>query len=362
MRKEQTGRASDSTLVDSILAERLRRQGLVAPAKSPADYLALFRLLQPVSTVYFSRPGSPPHLMSRATIDQEREANRLRAGRAVVKGRFLGGTIGYVLAEDLGVYANAFARPLAHPDERQEEILRKLQTTGPLTPRQIKEETGLLNKEIMPALHRLQSAFAVYEDQTDEDWERPWFAFASEWPDVEVAEGRRLSAFAAVLERFLRAHVFASEQQIRDWSQAPRKLIGSVLAEMRETGRAVQSSVAPWGEGWMLPEHRELAPARPKRSVFMLDRGDCLVRSHDTELAGRFAGLEVLQYLLIDGRFAGAVVGHWRIGPHDVEDIVLTLPKAQRQGRRREVIAAVAARYRPPYSHILRFDGKGEGK
>jgi hypothetical protein len=36
---------------------------------------------------------------------------------------------------------------------------------GGLTPQQIKEETGLLNQEIMPALHRLQEAFVVYEDR-----------------------------------------------------------------------------------------------------------------------------------------------------------------------------------------------------
>jgi hypothetical protein len=34
-----------------------------------------------------------------------------------------------------------------------------------LTIQQIKEDTGLLVKEITPVLHRLQEAFLVYEDQ-----------------------------------------------------------------------------------------------------------------------------------------------------------------------------------------------------
>ena len=50
------------------------------------------------------------------------------------------------------------------------------------------------------------------------------------------------------------------------------------------------------------------------------------------ELKERFGGLEVLQYLLIDRNFAGAVCGHWRIGPHDVEEMASsTGPTGTRQ-------------------------------
>ena len=54
-----------------------------------------------------------------------------------------------------------------------------------------------------------------------------------------------------------------------------------------------------------------------------MHRADPLVKSHSSELKDRFGGEEVLQYLLIDGEFAGAVLGHWRIGPRDVDDILL---------------------------------------
>ncbi|MCX6377124.1 MAG: hypothetical protein NTU88_14010, partial [Armatimonadetes bacterium] len=74
----------------------------------------------------------------------------------------------------------------------------------------------------------------------------------------------------------------------------------------------------------------------------------------------RFAGLEVLQYLLIDGDFLGAVCGHWRIGPHDVADIILELPAEERIARRDEIVEAVAWRYHPPSHHILRYDGYEE--
>ena len=96
-------------------------------------------------------------------------------------------------------------------------------------------------------------------------------------------------------------------------------------------------------------------------SVLMLHRADFLVRSHASELKRRFGDHEVLQYLLIDGVFQGAVLGHWRIGPHDVDDIIVELPAAQRADRRDEVLDIVAQWYHPPHSHILKYAGEEVG-
>ena len=96
-------------MLNTILAKRLRRQRLTDPLPSADSYLDLFRLLQPVSPVAFTRPGDPPRLMPRTRFDDGAEADRLRAQRRLVKGRFLGGNIGYVLAEDLALYARHFS-------------------------------------------------------------------------------------------------------------------------------------------------------------------------------------------------------------------------------------------------------------
>ena len=50
---------------------------------------------------------------------------------------------------------------------------------------------------------------------------------------------------------------------------------------------------------------------------------------------------EPLQYLLIDGEFCGACVGHFRNGPYDLNDVVCCLPDSE--SRRDEIISAVAA-------------------
>ena len=75
------------------------------------------------------------------------------------------------------------------------------------------------------------------------------------------------------------------------------------------------------------------------------------------ELQKRYKGYEVLQYLLIDGEFQGAVLGHWRIGPYDIEDILLELPSDQVEFRKKEIIGAVREIYSPDRHAILKYHG-----
>ena len=282
----------------------------------------------------------------------------MRERRAVVKGRFLGGNVGYVLGEDLELYANAFCRRLSAPGEPQQTVLDALERAETLTPRQIKGETGLLNKQIMPALHRLQGAFLVYEDQIDSDWERNWYKFATEWPEIHLDEAKREASIAQVLLRFLQGHVFATLEQLKDWSRLPSRLLKTSVCGMEKNNTIAPRTVEGIGEGWMRSQDVSLKPRKASPSVFMLHRSDVLARSHASELKRRFGGQEVLQYLLIDGAFQGAALGHWRISPHDVEDIIVELPAKERLSRREEVVNAVAWQYRPPHSRILEYDGR----
>ena len=63
--------------------------------------------------------------------------------------------------------------------------------------------------------------------------------------------------------------------------------------------------------------------------------------------------------LLIDGELNGAVMGHMRIGPHDVEDIELQIPPRECASRRREILSVVAKHYCPPRSQIRHYCGGG---
>ena len=74
------------------------------------------------------------------------------------------------------------------------------------------------------------------------------------------------------------------------------------------------------------------------------------------ELAQRFEGREVLQYLLIDDDIQGAACGHWRIRAHDVEDVVINDELEERW--REETIEAVRRRYPSPEQHVLACNGE----
>ena len=342
---------------DTVLAWRLERQGLVRPLDDEAAYVKLVELLQPIAPVHFTMPGTAPRLVHRAAFDDQAFNDGLRARGELVKGRFWGGNIGYVLAGALETYGTAFCKDLDRFSAQQEEVLQALRFSGLLTPRQLAAETGLTNKRLMPVLHRLQRAFLVYEAQEDSSWERGWCLFASQWPQVDLTRRAWDEAAAAVLQRFLESHVFATFDQLRNWSQWPVRALESLLEAQQAVGAWVQRQVRGLGTGWMRAEDEGLKERRPQPAVFMLHKADPLVKSHAAQLKEQFADREVLQYLLIDGLFAGAVCGHWRIGPHDVEDIAVQLAADLAARRRGEIVAAVARVYQPPHSQIKRYAG-----
>ncbi len=342
----------------TILARRLVTQGLSVPATSRDGYLKLVRRLQPITPVAFTMPGHPPRLVHRTTFDDGALADEFRSRRELVKGRFLGGNVSYVLAEDLQLYATAFRKPLTTTTPIQERVLQALRYTEELSTRQLSEETGLKNKQLTPALHRLQQACLVFEDQEDSSWARPWSLMERAWPKLDLDHQPAEDAIVEVLCRFLQGFVCATFEQFKNWTRLPARSLRKALAQGERNGVLVTGDVPDLPPVWMCPEDRHGDLSQPQPSVFMLHRSDPLVLAEQCALKKQYAKHEVLQYLLIDGEFRGAVCGHWRIGPHDVDDVILDLPVAQCTSRRRAILEAVAAHYHPPGHHILRYTGK----
>src|SRR5699024_2258238 len=112
------------------------------------------------------------------------------------------------------------------------------------------------------------------------------------------------------------------------------------------------------GEGYIKKRDLNLPDEEITPSVFMLDKSDFLVRAYMNELKQTFKGKEVLQYLLIDGKFQGAVLGHWRIGPHDIDDIELILSQNEAKERKEEIIDAIRIFYPKETTAILRYNGE----
>ena len=52
------------------------------------------------------------------------------------------------------------------------------------------------------------------------------------------------------------------------------------------------------------------------------------------------------------------VLGHWRIGPHDVDDVVVELSAKERSVRKIEILDAVGWQYQGGNHQILAYDGE----
>ena len=183
----------------------MERQHLLRKANE-TEYIGLYRDSQPGYNVYWNGFGDPPSLTYRADFnDIEFNRERQRTHK-LIKGRFAGGNLGWIIPEDLELYAAAFMKPLGKPTARHIKLLELIENE-PLTIQQMKEETGMLVKEITPVLHRLQEAFLIYEDQYDGEWDRGWHKFSDMFPDINLTKYTRHEALKILLQRFVYRHV-----------------------------------------------------------------------------------------------------------------------------------------------------------
>lgn len=310
------------------------------------EYQRLYRDLQPGQNVYWNGFGQPPVLSFRADFD-DIEFNRVRQSRhELIKGRFAGGNLGWIIPEDLELFAALYRKPLTDPSDEQLRVLELIESSGPFNIHQLKEETDLLVKRITPILHRLQEAFLVYEDQYDGEWDRGWCKFPEMFPNADIGRYSRNNALKIILQRFAYRIVWFDTAMAKSFYKLPEKEIKLAAEELEKDGifAAVDS-------GYMLKSDAELLKSyEPKQicSVYAVHRSDFLYKSHEHILKGRAKewtkGLEYdcepLQYLLIDGEFHGAVAGHFRNGPYDLNDVVCDLADAE--SRREDILKAVA--------------------
>ena len=337
-------------MIDSkaITALRMERQFLSRRADKD-QYLTLYRDLQPGQNVYWNGFGDPPSLTFRADFD-DIAFNRVRQARhELIKGRFCGGNLGWIVPEDLELFAALFRKPLPKPTGTQRRLLTLIEREGPLTIQMMKEETGLLVKEITPALHRLQEAFLIYEDQYDGEWDRGWYRFAEMFPDIDPEKYTRLEALKIVLQRFAYRLVLFDTAMAKSFYKLPEKEIKAAVSALVSDEVLTETE-----KGYMLKtDHIKLAGCGNTRntiaSVYALHRNDILVKSNEQLLKDQFRPIfehleydhEPLQYLLVDGEFHGASIGHFRNGPYDLNDVVVDLPDAET--RKEEILQAVRA-------------------
>ncbi len=327
-----------------LISLRMERQFFTRRA-TEEEYLALYRDLQPGVNVYWNGFGQPPTLSFRAAFDDLELNRRRQLSRQLIKGRFSGGNLGWIVPEDLELFWALYQKPLTRPTELQESLLRLIYREGPLTIQQIKAETGLLVKEITPVLHRLQEAFLIYEDQYDGEWDRGWMRFSEMFPEAEGFSLSRPEAMKLILQRFAYRLPAFTVPMAKAFYRLPEKELRKAAAELTAEGIFTELDGA-----FLLREDFAMLKTYqpvPLSFVYAVHRNDFFYKSHEPMLKEKFLPLyqslpydhEPLQYLLIDGEFHGAVVGHFRNGPYDLNDVVCDLP--QPETRREEILQAV---------------------
>lgn len=329
---------------EKIRALRMERQHLLTPANE-TEYDALYRDLQPGQNVYWNGFGQPPTLSFRADFDDLAYNKSRQFRRELIKGRFAGGNLGWILPEDLELFAALYRKPLKNATMTQQMLLERIETSGPYTIGQLKEESGLLVKEITPALHRLQEAFLIYEDQYDGEWDRGWYRFGEFFSDFNLDRYTKTEALKIVLRRFAHRFVWFTPAMAKSFYKLPEKEIKLAIAGLVSETVLVESD-----GGYLLKEDAETLKtyiAPEFHSVYALHRNDPIYKAFEPALKSLAKSLteglpydcDPLQYLLIDGVFHGAVVGHFRNGPYDLNDV--RIDDASLLSRKEEIIAAV---------------------
>lgn len=346
----------------SVITLRMERQGFFSPLEEVA-LLQLFSLSSPVKTPYWCAPGQPPRIDFRSNFDSQSFFYDLRQERKILKGRYQKGGVHYVLHKDLPLYGCAYRKDPNALSEKELLLLDLLSKEGPMTIHLIKEYTGMLTKEITPALHKLQERFLVFEDQTDNEWDRAWYLFETEFPEADFYCYSKLSAIKEILLRFSQLQVLFTEEMAKSYYQFSAKELKTALAQLVEEKRLLSCQVE-WEKQPCYARPEDLS-ALPEVSSFPsmllpLDRNDFLSRSYESQYGKKWMspGKEVVRYLLIDGEIKGAVLGHFSFSPVELYDVKTDLPEEEMMGRKEEILSALAEIYDPEESPLMYFDGK----
>lgn len=307
---------------NNITALRMERQHLNKPA-SQAEYKALYRDTSPGQNVYWCGFGDPPSLTFRTDfndIEYNRERQRTRE---LVKGRFQGGNLGWIESSDMELFACLCRKPLDKPTFAQQTLLDLIEREGPMNIQLMKEITGMLVKEITPVLHRLQEAFLIYEDQYDGEWDRGWYKFYEMFPNVDFQKYTKIEALKIILKRFAYRSVLFNTDMAKSFYKLPTKDIKTAIAELLNDGEVVE-----FESGYLLKSDCDLLQSTSfeiNQSVFVMHRNDFLVKSNEYSIKEKYKHPEydILQYILVDGEFRGAVLGHFKNGPYIIEDVIV---------------------------------------
>ena len=339
----------------------LKRQHFMDRADEK-EYEEMFRLMSPVHTKHWIVPGSPPVIEHRSKINDYLLNSKNRKERKIIKGRFQGGSVGYIYAEDLPLYSVAYKKKMQGLTENDELILNTLEAEGPMNIGLLKEITGLLAKQITPSLHKMQKAFILFEDQVDDEWDRSWYLLEDEFESLDLNAYSRMQAFKEVISRFTYMNVFMDETMVKSFTKLNTKDINTDIKDMLNEEMLLKVTVNE-ESGFILKDDLneiEAIKLDIPDDVYILDLNDYLVKSNELKLKKSFGKkpYKTLYYIMKKGEFIGAVLGYFRFGADDLEDIELNLPITESRKIKGKIIDELNKIYYDVPNPLKKFCGE----
>ena len=353
---------------EKITALRMQKQYLANQKANKKEYDQLFKDMSPVPVRYWSAPGDPPSISSRADFDDYQYNYKRRQNRDIVKGRFQNGSVGYVAFEEFELFIGLYKKDRGRLSRMQFELLDLIEHEDGITIGRMKKATGWFVKDITPELHKLQEAFLIFEDQTDNEGDRMWFTMESVFPEIDTKKYTQLDALKTVLLRFAKLNIIFDASSARSFYKISLNIIKEAADSLVNSGELIN-----YNGRYMLKSDfdylnsSESNNLKLEKSVIVLHRNDFLVKSNENIeqqdprlLNKRFSHEKfgILQYILIDGEFHGALCGNFRFGPAELEDIVLDLPEDEKISRKSEILDAVYEHHSREASPLKKYCGK----
>lgn len=146
------------------------------------------------------------------------------------------------------------------------------------------------------------------KNQTDDAWDRPLHLVEREFPELWQQAPSPESARQEVLARLLASQVFATTSELVDGSGLGKRAATAAIESMAGAQR-LEVAMMDEQVGWRLAQEEAVGADGPG-IVQVLHLRDPLVRPQLDDLAQRFKGREVLQYLLIDDVAGDAMSAH----------------------------------------------------
>lgn len=361
-RKNRTGLKDDANLINNIYALRMIRQGF-NERLDREQYESIFRLMSPVMTAYWTMPGNPPVIQHRADFSDFHYNDKMRSRRTIVKGRFQNGGVAYVFFDEIELYIALYIKKIDRISPKMAEIISLIEHEGPINVQGMKDVLGMYVKDITPYLHKLQTAFIVFEDQKSVEGDRGYYFFESEFPEVNLNRYEKIEAIKIILMRFQSLMVWFQIEMAESFYKLSKKEIQRAIDELVNEHQ-LRKLMIDNQEGYISPTDLDQINtqqvADTTSQFFSLNKNDFYAKAMESRLKSIFPKnkYEPMYYLLYQGQFIGAVYGKFRIRPDELEDVIIRPEYHYLVSRKADIIKAISKTCDFERSPLKRFMGE----